>query len=83
MSQHWSPKSQVIATAAPGRWFMVDESTRIAIIQQLQIGPKKETMYRSVTFSERSEERVLIGYFPHIEMAAQITWTEYLKAKRR
>jgi hypothetical protein len=83
MSQHWSPKSQVIGTATPGRWFMVDEGARIAILQQLQIGPKKETMYRSVTFAERSEERALIGYFPHLQMAAEITWREYLKARQR
>lgn len=83
MTQHWSPKSQLIATATPGQWFMVDEGARVAIVRQLQIGPKKETMFRVVTFAERSEDRALVGYFPHLEMAAEVTWREYLKVKRR
>jgi len=62
---------------------MVDDGVRIAIVRQLQIGPNKETMHRVVTYAERSEDRALVGYFPHLQMAVEITWREYLKAKRR
>ena len=66
-----------------GEWFMVDDGKKIAIIKQLVLGRRKETMFRVVTFADNSADRVLIGYFPHIEMAAEVTWQEYLKSKRR
>lgn len=83
MVQHWSPMSQVMRAITPGEWFVFDDGKKIAVIRELKLGRRKETMFRVVTYAEASADRVLIGYFPHMDMAAEITWREYLKSKRR
>jgi hypothetical protein len=67
----------------PGEWVMFDDRERIAVIREVRLGAQKETMFRAVTWADRSEERVLIGYFPHRTMAAEITWQEYRRALER
>jgi len=60
-----------------GEWFVVDRGMKIAVIVYLEIGPRRQRMYRSVTWAEVSADRRLIGYFPDLPMAAHITWREY------
>lgn len=59
---------------------MFDGSTRIAVLRRVEVGSPREPLVRSVTWAAESEDRVLIGYFPHLKMAAAVTWTEYRKA---
>ncbi len=62
---------------------MHDDSIRIAIIRRVPIGVKRQPMFRAVTYAERSEDRVLIGYAPTLSMAAEIVWHEWLLSKQR
>ena len=62
---------------------MFDRSKRVAIIREVEIGAARETMIRSVTWDDDPSKRVLIGYFPHLRMAAEVTWAEWRKAVER
>lgn len=64
----------------PGEWLMVDRGRKIAVLLQLEIGPRRQKLIRSVTWAPASEDRVLIGYFPDLEMAAYVTWREWVRA---
>jgi hypothetical protein len=66
-------------------WLVFDERERVALIRKLEhFGPRKNwTLFRSVTWEERSEDRVLIGYFPSLDMAVYVTWQEWRKAHGR
>jgi hypothetical protein len=61
---------------------MHDDSIRIAVIRRVPIGVKRQPMFRAVTWAERSEERVLIGYAPTLSMAADVVWHEWLLSKK-
>jgi hypothetical protein len=75
--------TELMPSLTPGEWFLFDGHMKIAVIREVRIGPKKERMIRSVTWAEKSEDRILIGYFPHIEMAAYVTWDVYREEKAR
>lgn len=62
---------------------MHDDSIRIAIIRRVPIGVKRQPMYRAVTYAERSEDRILIGYAPSLSMAAEVVWHEWILNKKR
>jgi hypothetical protein len=83
MVQHWSPIKQVERSAEKNVWYMFDRGSRIAIIMLIEVGVKKEPMYRAVTFAAKSEDRILLGYFPHLPMAAEIVWREYQEGMKR
>jgi hypothetical protein len=61
---------------------MFDRSTKIAVIRLLELGPiaRRETFFRSVTFDVDPARRSLIGYFPSLRFAAEVTWAEWKKA---
>jgi hypothetical protein len=73
--------SELQRSITPGEWIMFDRTRKIAVIRLLHIGRGKEPMFRSVTWAEESAERALIGYFPHLEMAAEVTWREWSRAR--
>jgi hypothetical protein len=75
--------SELMQSLVPGEWFLFDGHMKIAIIREVKMGPKKERMIRSVTWAAKSEDRILIGYFPHLEMAAYVTWDVYRVEKAR
>jgi hypothetical protein len=81
MVQIWTPRSQLRATLTEGEWLMFDRGLRIAVIRRVPIGKDKIEMIRSVTFAEKSEDRILLGYFPNIGMAAEVTWKIYMEAQ--
>jgi len=67
----------------PGEWFMVDRGRKIAVLVTVTLGPKHTRLVRSVTYEMRSEDRVLIGYFPDMETAAYVTWGVWVRATKR
>jgi len=64
----------------PGEWLMADRGRKIAVLLRLEIGPRRQKLIRSVTWAPESKDRVLIGYFVDLEMAAHITWHEWVRA---
>jgi len=80
--RYWTPTVEALV---PGEWVIFDGKERIAVVRKLErFGPHKSwTIYRSVTWAQRSEDRVLIGYFPTQEMAVWVTWQEWRKAHGR
>lgn len=56
---------------------MFDGRTKIAVIRQLEFGQDRLSLLRVVTWAERSEDRMLIGYFPAMWIAAEVTWKEW------
>lgn len=62
---------------------MFDGSRRVAILREVELGPQREKMIRSVTWAAESKDRSLIGYFPHLRMAAGVTWGEWRRAAER
>lgn len=75
--RYWQPK---LLAVGPGEWVMFDRSHRIAVLREVEVGSPRETLIRSVTWAPASADRVLIGYFPHRRMAAEVTWLEYQRA---
>jgi hypothetical protein len=60
---------------------MFDGGQKIAIVRALELGPNRTLMFRSVTYAEASADRILIGYFPNLDMAADMTWREWMRAR--
>ena len=81
MSQLWSPLSQVEATPDRAMWFMCDGPHRIAVIRRLVLGPRRVVTFRAVTWAVRSEDRVLLGYFPDLEFCAAVVWAEWKRSQ--
>ena len=79
MVQHWTPCSQVERGLEANQWFMVDRGRKIAIIRLLEVGGHTGELYRSTTYPAEPSQRILIGYFPTLSMAAHFTWTEWIR----
>lgn len=57
---------------------MFDKGTRVAVIREVEFGGRK--LIRSVTWAAESADRRLLGYFPDLRLAAEVTWWEWRKA---
>ena len=81
MVRYWLPTVNRLGD----EWRIFDDRERVAIIRRIDnLGPRRDwTLFRSVTWEERSADRVLIGYFPTLDMAVYITWQEWRKAHGR
>jgi hypothetical protein len=58
---------------------MTDGHRKVAVLRVVKIGLPAEMLVRWVTWAERSEDRVLLGYFPHLKLASWVTWKEWAK----
>ncbi|MBC9953214.1 hypothetical protein ICM05_00945 [Leucobacter sp. cx-42] len=68
---------QAVRRTGEREWRMYDREC-IAIICHVYIGhPGNSWLYRSVTYDPRPERRMLLGYFPSLEMAAHVTWRSW------
>ena len=58
---------------------MFDDTTRIAIIREVQAGTPAEPMLLAETWAGEPAERILLGYFPadRLRLAADIVWSVY------
>ncbi|RLP69313.1 hypothetical protein D9V30_08380 [Mycetocola reblochoni] len=65
----------------PGQWLVADRDRRIAIIRTVTVRDRK--LYRAVTYAAESEGRSLIGYFPDLRMAAEVTWSTWTRHQRQ
>ncbi|MFD5864344.1 hypothetical protein ACFWGP_05295 [Agromyces sp. NPDC127015] len=78
--RYWRPD---LRSVRDGEWYLFDGNRKIAVLRVVELGTQKERMIRSVTWAPRSEDRWLVGYFPHLRMAAEVTWLEYQKELER
>ncbi|MBC9954965.1 hypothetical protein ICM05_09975 [Leucobacter sp. cx-42] len=68
---------QAVQRTAEREWRMYDREC-IAIICHVYIGrPAGAWLYRAVTFDQDPARRMLLGYFPSLEMAAHVTWRSW------
>lgn len=83
MVQRWSPLSEVSTTPNRDEWIMYDGAKRIAIMRLLELGPGKSRVrvIRAVTWDVDPTRRTLIGYFPSLRFAADITWAEWKRSQ--
>ena len=58
---------------------MFDDTTRIAIIREVEAGTPAEPMLLAETWAAQPADRCFIGYFPvdRLRLAADVVWTEY------
>lgn len=58
---------------------MFDDTTRIAIIREVQAGTPAEPMLLAETWAAEPTERILLGYFPEgrLRFAADVVWMLY------
>lgn len=82
MAHHWTPL-ETVQRVGPTEWYVFDGHLKIAVIRALEIGPDRERVLRAVTWAPESDDRVLLGYFPHLRMAAWCIWQEYARARRK
>lgn len=62
---------------AAGEWILVDPSAKpYAIVRALEVGGERG--YRAVTWAERSEDRLLIGYWRSLKAACAAAHRAYL-----
>jgi hypothetical protein len=79
MAHHWTPRDQLEPSVTPNEWFVVDRAAKVAIIRLIELGDRKDKLFRSVTYSPEPSNRTLIGYFPKLEHAVYYTWMECVK----
>jgi hypothetical protein len=63
--RYWQPD---LRSVRKGEWLMFDGAQRVAILREVEIGPQKEKLIRSVTWDAEVDRRVLLGYFPHLRL---------------
>ena len=74
--RYWQPK---LRSVRRGEWIMFDDTTRIAIIREVEAGTPAEPMLLAGTWAAQPADRCFIGYFPvdRLRLAADVVWTEY------
>jgi hypothetical protein len=74
--RYWQPK---LRSVRRGEWIVFDDTTRIAIIREVEAGTPAEPMLLAETWAAEPAERCFIGYFPvdRLRLAADVVWTEY------
>ena len=62
---------------------MHDGGKPIAIMRLLELGPdtSRVKVIRTVTWDDDPTKRMLIGYFPSLKFAADITWAEWKRSQ--
>lgn len=62
---------------------MLDHAKKIAVLRitKVWVAGKQYELLRAVTWAEKSEDRVLLGYFPPdmLALAAAVVWEQWVK----
>ena len=78
-AHNWHPL-HAAEEQSPGVWHLIDTLGRpYAVLQLIEIGGERG--YRAVTWSERSEDRELLGYFRTLRSTAMVAHQLWLASK--
>ena len=69
----WNPMHE-LRQVGGHEYLMLDRAQHVAIIKRVEVRRPTGLLWRAVTADQDPAKRVLIGYFPTVQMAAAVTW---------